>query len=516
MSIASASPLRNETAYGTAPGKSRQKALLLGAGFAILVALVVGLGPDWIISDTALKTMTATALLLVPLCLVLAVAKAKGATAGELTFAVALLLWWSLLISDQWFDRASDAENLYQAQYSVDAYGEVVTWLIAFLILALISFAKPDYLRTLTVGSYKWVTLFVLSSLIASAYSPSRSYSFGWWCKLFVVALVLALCTSCMEKISQMRAFLWSTMWGLLLVCMLAIGAALSDPTTLFAGIEGRLNADPVVLSGTASCLLIVSLILNSLHGRVWLKLISLFAVVVTIISFGKTGIVAGAISASIFFMLQRKLASSILVLVGVGALAAVLVATITPLGNYFSSYHGGAKLSGRTEIWKMALPAIKQKPILGHGYLASKFLFKDQRKVDAASHLHNGFLDTLYNSGAIGLGLLLALHGTILANLFRARKHLSAWKGKETDDLRQANILLMGCFALYLDLLIYGCFTPAFGGRMTDHFMVFLSIVGMSMALERFARGLEKKRVVVRAPKVWRRGFSIPSPSST
>jgi hypothetical protein len=73
-----------------------------------------------------------------------------------------------------------------------------------------------------------------------------------------------------------------------------------------------------------------------------------------------------------------------------------------------------------------------------------------------------------------------------------------------------------MGCFALYLDLLIYGCFTPAFGGRMTDHFMVFLSIVGLSMALERFAQGLEKQSVVVRPPEVWRRGFSVPSPSST
>jgi O-antigen ligase len=489
---------------------------VLGVGFAILVALVVGLGPDWIISDTALKTTTATALLLFPLCVMLAVAKAKGATAGQVTFAVALLLWWFLLLSDQWFDRASDADNLYQAQYSVDAYGEVVTWLIVFLILALISIAKPDYLGKLGRGSYKWVALFVTSSLVACAYSPSRSYSAGWWCKLFVVALVLALCTNCMEKISQIRAFLWSTMWGLLLVCMLAVGSALADPTTLFAGIEGRLNADPVVLSGTASCLLIVSLILNSLHARLWLKLISLFAVVTTIISFGKTGIVAGAVSASIFFLLQKKLASSLLVLVGVGALAAVLVATITPLGNYFATYHGGAKLSGRTEIWKTALPAIKQKPIVGHGYLASKFMFKEQRGADVASHLHNGFLDTLYNNGAIGLGLLLALHGTILGNLYRARKRLSAWTGKETDDFRQANVLLMGGFALYLDLLIYGCFTPAFGGRTTDHFMVFLSIVGLSMALERFACGLEKPRVVVRAPKVWRRGFSIPSPRST
>ena len=516
MSISNPVTFRNETVLATDLGKSRRKRLLLGAGFTILVALVVGLGPDWIISDTSLKTMSATALLLVPLCVILAIAKAKSATSAQLTFMVALLLWWSLLISDQWFDRASDADNLYAAQYSVDAYGEVVTWFVAFLILALISFAKPEYLSTLTRGSYKWVTLFVLASLIACAYSPSRSYSAGWWCKLFVVYLVLALCTNCMEKIGQIRAFLWSTMWGLLLVCMLAVGVALSDPTTLFAGIEGRLNADPVVLSGTASCLLIVSLILNSLHGRFWLKLISLFAVVTTIISFGKTGIVAGAISASIFFLLQRKLASSILVLLGVGALAAVLVATITPLGNYFSSYHGGAKLSGRTEIWKTALPAIKQKPIVGHGYLASKFMFKEQRGADVASHLHNGFLDTLYNNGAIGLGLLLALHGTILANLFRARKHLSAWKGRETDDLRQANILLMGCFALYLDLLIYGCFTPAFGGRMTDHFMVFTSIVGMSIALERFGRGLVKQRVVVHAPKVWRTGFSVPSPSST
>jgi len=511
--------IQSESMYGTAFRRPLLKALLPVAGLAVFVALVLGLGPGWLVSEAALKTMTAVAMLLIPLCVILAAAKARGVDPQRTTFALTLLIWWFLLIGDGFFDRISDVQNTYEGQFSVDAYAEVFTWLIAFLILVFISFTKPGYLGKLFSGSYKWLSLFMLSCLAAAAYSPSPSYALGWWFKLFLVTLVLGLCTSCIEKLSDVRALLWSNLWGLLFVCVLSLADALADPTTLFQGIGGRLNADPVVLSGTAGFLLIVTLILNSIRGRLWLKLVGLLSVVIMIFAFGKTGLIAGAVSATAFFVLRKKIASGLGLLLGVGLLAAILVATVTPLGNYLSTYRGGSTLTGRTEIWQEALTAIKQQPVFGHGYLASKFMWTTRRGdlEEVAPHMHNGFLETLYNNGLIGLVFLLGMHGAILTNLFHAKKALSVPNGKETGDLEQTNILIVGCFALYLDLLIYGLFTPAFGGRATTHFMVFLSILGLSMGLRKLTQQPEGKQLVTAPATIgWRKRFSEPSPSST
>jgi O-antigen ligase len=506
--------IQSETLY--VPERSRLRALIPGVSLAILVALILGMGPIWLVSDGTLKTMGAVVMFLVPLCLVLAVAKARALSPTQTSFALGLLIWWFLLISDKFFDRISDVQNTFEGQYSVDAYGEVFVWATAFVVLALISVAKPAYLGKLFSGSFKWLSLFVLSCLVAATYSPSPAYSLGWGFKLFVVALVLGLCTSYMERLRDVRAMLWSTMWGLLFTCILAVAEAVADPTNMFQGIGGRFNADPVVLSGTAGLLLICALTLNSLHPRLWLKLIALLSILIMIISFGKTGIIAGVMGAIVFLLFQKKLASSLGLLVGVGLVAMVLVTTITPLANYVSTYRGGTNLTGRTEIWKSGIESIKQRPWLGHGYLATKFMWTTQRTTAVAdmAHLHNGFLEALYNNGVVGLLFLLGIHGAILANLFYAKRTVQ--KYQRAGRSQEANTLIVGCFALYLDLLIYGLFTPAFGGRTTVHFMVFLSLLGISMALRKCAEQVEQKpQAVARPSAAWREPISVPSPTA-
>lgn len=190
------------------PGRSRLKSLAPGAGIAVLMTMVLGLGPVWIVSDGSLKTMGAVVLLFIPLCLVLAAAKSRAMSATRTTFTLALLVWWFLLISDKFFDRISDVQNTFEGQYSVDAYGEVAVWVIAFVVVAMISIARPGYLGKLFSGSFKWLSLFVLSCLLAATYSPSPAYSLGWGFKLFLVVLVIGLCTHCMEKLTDVRAFL--------------------------------------------------------------------------------------------------------------------------------------------------------------------------------------------------------------------------------------------------------------------------------------------------------------------
>src|SRR5208282_3766548 len=98
------------------------KTVLPGAGLAIVVALALAFGPSWIVSSAVLKTMTAVAVLLVPLCVVLAAAKARAVDSRRTTFALALFTWWFLLICDELFDRISYVQNTYEGRFSVDAW----------------------------------------------------------------------------------------------------------------------------------------------------------------------------------------------------------------------------------------------------------------------------------------------------------------------------------------------------------------------------------------------------------
>jgi len=496
------------------PKTERRSMLPALIGIVIVTALLIGFGPGWIMSEVSLKTLISIALFAAPLCVVLAISKAHALSPSQTTYRLALLVWWYLLISDALFDRISNVQGTYEGQYSTDAYGEVVTWMAAFAVLLLISLSNADYLFKLFSGSYKWASLYVLSGLFSVAYSPSPAYSGGWWFKLFVIAMTLRLCLSGMDSVENIRAFLWASMLGLIVAVALPLSRALADPLTLFEGVGHRLNADPVVLSVTSSCILVLALTLKASRKQAWLNLVILASILTMILSAGKTGIVAGVIAAAAFFMLQKRLASGLALVAGVALIGALVIMTVTPVGNYFLHYNGGSTLTGRTDIWAMALPRIKQKLLLGHGYLASKFMWVSVSGPFAeVGHLHNGFLETLYNQGAIGLVCLIGLHLTILANLWFTRKAIHAHASARVN-LDVMNVLVVGSFCLYLDLLINGLFTVAFGGRPTAHFMMFFGVLAWSIALRALAVRLNARSLVpTLGTKPSPRPFTSPAP---
>ena len=114
------------------------------------------------------------------------------------------------------------------------------------------------------------------------------------------------------------------------------------------------------------------------------------------------------------------------------------------------------------------------------------------------AGHLHNGFLEALYNNGLIGLVLLLGMHLAVLGDLLFARKVVAA-PANPQSGASAMNLLIIGTFALYLNLLINGLFTPAFGGRPTAHFMIFLGALGCSVALRSLADRVQNRILVSR-----------------
>jgi O-antigen ligase len=236
-------------------------------------------------------------------------------------------------------------------------------------------------------------------------------------CTESVLLLLLASAVTRDEK--DIETFFWVNLWGLALISAVPLTRAFLDPSGAFE--DGRLRVSQNTFAIIAGALLLVALTLYTLRKNAWLIGVVVFGATVMIMSGGKAGIIAGIVSVFAFFVLQKRLAASfgwLLVMIGI---VCVVLAT-TPLASHFRIYQeegSASNISGRTDLWQAAWPEILRRPILGHGYLASRFV---SEYIDGgfqnAGHLHNGFIDTLYNTGLIGLAILVMIHFVIVRDL--------------------------------------------------------------------------------------------------
>lgn len=103
---------------------------------------------------------------------------------------------------------------------------------------------------------------------------------------------------------------------------------------------------------------------------------------------------------------------------------------------------------AGRTILWRQALQHPPARPWLGVGigngsYAGEVLRFKIGEGWHEVKHLHNFLLDAWYETGLLGLGVLLALIGTVFGRLAQVWRRLSA------EDRQRAAILLAAALAI-------------------------------------------------------------------
>ena len=161
---------------------------------------------------------------------------------------------------------------------------------------------------------------------------------------------------------------------------------------------------------------------------------------------FGKPAGIAAA--SGIFLYIRRK---GLLVAIGVGGLLTALV-LFTVLNVNTSTLNQSKamrsdsleNLSGRTTLWALAMTRFWDRPLLGYGYTVghTAFLYNRHAKAGDVSgnnvdlfrnetfSLHNGYVQALLDSGALGaLAYLIIMGLTIwrIARLDDAKAHASA-----------------------------------------------------------------------------------------
>lgn len=409
----------------------------------------------------------------------------------KLVFNLSLVVWVFLLMTQEIFDYATDNDTAVVGNFANEAYGQAILWLFAFAALLALCCLRPQFLRLATSRSCRWAWLLAALCILSAGYAPNPSYSLAWSFKFLLSVWITTLCAAEAHTIPDVEKFFRATLWAFVFIAFVPVLRALAEPATAFSGVGGRLNVNPVELSGNAGALLVLAVVLFTIRRRRLLMFIAVLAGASMLLAFGKTGIIAGTLSVVLFLLLQKKYVAAFGTLALVGVLGGVLLVTVAPLSSYLKSYEGLDTLTGRTSIWETAIAGIHQSPILGHGYVSSRALAPPlPGNVGIAEHMHNGFLEVWFDNGVIGLLALLAIQGATVRNLIVTKRLASQVKTvPDLSGARTARILAVGSLALFFNLILNGLFNSSFGGRAIGPYMLMIALLMMS---ERLRRGLE------------------------
>jgi O-antigen ligase len=404
-------------------------------------------------------------------------------------------VWGLLLASEEIFSYINDATSTYESQFAYAAYAQAAIWMLAAIALLIFLQGNPGALKGLFTGNYKWSALFALVALFSVAYAPQVAFSLAWAFKLCLIVVVLQVISKQLLNLDDISAFfLASIVAYVFLVGAPSIRSLMPDPTSDYGSneFETRMREGPTGLSAAAGTFALLALTLYTPDKNTkkrGLLVLAIVGLAVMIIAGGKAAIVAGVFSGLLFYGLQKRVGATLGFMAGI-VLIFWLALTFTPLSQYMSAYTSSGQvtsLTGRTELWAFVWPAVKQRILQGHGYVSSRFVSVAMPGTPfQAGHMHNGFLEALYNNGLIGLFLIVMVHVVIVRNL---------WKTLRGDVSPRVQRLAIGSMAIYTNLFINGMFNATFSGRAGAPFMMLLALVIVS---ERLAKEIKQPK---RAP---------------
>jgi len=184
--------------------------------------------------------------------------------------------------------------------------------------------------------------------------------------------------------------------------------------------------------------------------GSLGLRLMCIVAAITCLIFAHSAGSLVALCVVLVYYYLTRAVpvSGNILLLIVFGA-AVSFIAFFPFIEDIAAVVGRDATLTGRTDIWPIVLDAIWQKPLLGFGYAAATMDFIQPLLVHEvgpdALTAHNGYLDVLLGTGAVGLAVLLFCISSVIR---RGIDRVKMSSGPERD-----------CFMLLVSFPIFSVF---------------------------------------------------------
>jgi O-antigen ligase len=310
-----------------------------------------------------------------------------------------------------------------------------------------------------------------------------------------LVVLVVHICSQQISDVADLRSFINVTIWAFVFLTLVPTLRSIfvPDPTGEYGSgaLEQRFREAPTGISGIAGLLAVLCLMVYSKGKPKWALWVGGLSLLIMVAAGGKTGIGAGFISGVLFFGLQKRF-KAVLGFVAATAVMLALALKFTALSAYASGYlqlEQASSFTGRTDLWSFVMPFILQHPILGQGFIASRFVAVIHPDTPfSSSHMHNSFLETVYNNGLVGLGLVLMVNFVIVRNLWRTVRIAA------TPELRY---LAVGAMAAYMNLLINAMCNATFGGRPDCSYLMLIAMVVISIQLLKISQAPSPERLM-------------------
>lgn len=446
--------------------------LVCAVALFTIVTLSVTAG---LISWDFLWFLFASALFMTCLCVARPLSGTARVASEQSFLTSTLVIWVFLMISEGIFVHASDTNRAVGGNFGASAFFEAASWILSFAALAFVTCFRPEYLRRVLTGPPRWATLFAIIAVASCPFSPVLVYSLAMAFKLCIIVAALLAISRSIDGITGIEKLFSALFAGTLILTLAGFVTPFLGSAPVFAG--DRFGA-VIGLSGNAGLLLLLSVLYFILKKNPWFLLLVGFSLVLMMLVGGKGGIAASLISFLAFFAFLKNARQAVAACFGLAIVFALCVA-FTPFGHNLQLYgeSGNAStLSGRTQLWTDVWPEIAKHPVVGHGYRASRFVSAEVEGAFAeAGHIHNAFLEVLYNNGVVGLTPILIMNVVIVFNLGHVlRRSLPP----------RERYFAAAALALYLHLLVWGMTAPTFGGTPDNRFMTFFALLVISIHL--------------------------------
>ena len=340
-------------------------------------------------------------------------------------------LWLLLLLSDLVF-RVRDTASIEEDP--VDFWAMYRMGLIAcagFVLLARVAMGRSEWIRSLSMGIVRALTVYCAISLISTLWSIYPSWTFYKSVEYFVDVAVLAAILTQVKSIEGFKSlFDWTwmlmsclmgTVWmGILLWPDLAFSHDPGMVGTQIVGVMPQISANGVGELSAVLSMVSLSRILvrgGSRAGRGFYMMMFAASAATMLMAQTRSALMAFVFGVAVLLFFSKR--------VGVTTFLVVLVAMLvlqTSAADFMWKYFLRGQdqerfenLSGRTSWWAFGWKKYLERPLTGYGgYAGGRFATLAEIDSGTTSSLHNTYFEVLLGTGPLGvIPVVVALIGT-------------------------------------------------------------------------------------------------------
>lgn len=231
---------------------------------------------------------------------------------------------------------------------------------------------------------------------------------------------------------------------GVLLVPELSIHTARDANEQALAGDWRGVFSHKNELAAVSNLFVFTGILVWRTKSWLWGGAIIALSAVLMLMSGGKTAVLLVVPVLGVTFLLMRARQPWVGFVLALGLIGSLVLATIGSVAfpqvqAVTEAVMPDATFTGRTEIWDLAMTAVENEPLTGHGYSVFwdtdlPYQTADSRSPAAlAAHAHNGYLETALSGGIPGLILVLIWVG------FLPWKHIEILKRRIETSVERA-----------------------------------------------------------------------------